>query len=130
MDLHWQVARRRAWIELGERENLTFVELSRRSGMAPRTLRRWSAAFRAQRERDPLGQQQKERLHERVELSIHEAQAEAELAALGQSFVEPIEEGSQVDQIQIELSGNRRLVIVGAVDVEQLARVIATVERC
>jgi hypothetical protein len=130
MDLQWQVARRRAWIELGERENLTFRELSERSGLAERTLRRWSAALRAQRLRDALGKQQR-RLETRVEQSVNEVLAEGELAALGQSFVEPIEASSKPkDQIQIELSKNRRLVIVGAVDVEKLARVITTVERC
>ena len=130
MDLQWQAARRRAWIELGEREDLTFRELSERSGVAERTLRRWSAALRAQRARDALGRQQR-RLETRVEQSVNEVLAEGELEALGQSFVEPIEPSRPArDQIQIELSRNRRLVILGAVDVEKLARVITTVERC
>jgi hypothetical protein len=58
--------------------------------------------------------------------------AEAEVAALDQSFVKVLEEptSSQSNQIQIELGGKRRLVIDGAIDVEELARVISAVEGC
>lgn len=131
MDLQWQVARRREWIELGEREDLTFRELSERAGVSTRTLRRWSAALHAQRARDPLGQHM-QRFRGRVERPNDQDRGQAEAKALDQSFVKVLEEPATLppNRIQIVLGRGRRLMIDGAVDVEELAQVIAAVEQC
>ena len=132
MDLQWQVARRRKCIEVGEREGLTFRQLSERFGFCTRTLRRWSAQLRQQRARDPLGEYER-RFHERVVLATDPGRAEGEQKSLEQSFVKVLEEPAAApspDRIEIVLRGGRRLVIEGAVDAQELAQVIATVEEC
>jgi len=132
MDLQWQVARRRKCIELGEREGLTFRQLSERVGVCTRTLRRWSAVLRMQRARDPLGEYER-RFHERVLQATDPGRAEDDQKSLDQSFVKVLEEPApapSANRIEIVLRGGRRLVIEGAVDVQELAQVIATVEEC
>ena len=132
MDLQWQVARRRKCIELGEREGLTFRQLSERVGVCTRTLRHWSAVLRMQRARDPLGEYER-RFHERVLLATDPGRTEDEQKSLDQSFVKVLEEPAPApspNRIEIVLRGGRRLVIEGAVDVQELSRVIATVEEC
>src|SRR5262245_15450434 len=48
MDLEWNAARRRHWVELAARENLTNRDLARRAGVNERTVRRWCRKFRDQ----------------------------------------------------------------------------------
>lgn len=130
MDLHWQATRMREWIGVGEREGLTFRELSRRSGLGERSLRRWCAVLRKRGMREPF------KLEERPVPELIEPPSKADSAdtprpARKRAFVELADPASPRDnQIQIVLTGNRRIVIDGAVDVEALVRVIAAVERC
>jgi len=120
----------REWIELGEREGLTFQELAERAGVCRKTLGRWSARLRKEGRREPS------KLPSPEARARAEPQSEQARSAVGTptpegAFVELVERASpQGDQIQIVLSGNRRVVVDGAVDVEALVRVIAAVERC
>ena len=41
MDRTWRQEWMREWVELGEREGLTFEEVGRRAGVCARTVRRW-----------------------------------------------------------------------------------------
>ena len=116
MDLHWKTARMRQWIELGEREDLSFRELAERAGVHPRTLSRWSRMLRERRA---------EELH-----NPHTAAA-ARATLPDEAFVKLEEsEPAPAGRIEIVLTGDRRIIVEGAIDVEALVRVIKAVEQC
>lgn len=97
----------RAWIELGVREHLTFVELARRSGVHKRTVRRWSARFRSE--------------------SAHRARPDREERA----FVELIELADRAaPRIEVVLPGERRVLLDGSALVEALVRVLSSNGPC
>jgi hypothetical protein len=130
MDLHWRVARMRKWIELGDRDGLTFVELAKRAGVTKRTARRWCVAMRKIRAVDQFRQ-----LHESPKEHLEPSEQPPPLAvppAPEPAFVQLLEPApSKPTQVQILLAGDRRRVLVdGAVDVEVLARVIEAADRC
>ena len=122
MDLQWRAARMWELIELGQRENLSFRELSRRFGVNERTLRRWNIAFREGRviEMWSLEDQRDSVLH-----------AETEVPAHRKAFVELVEPVvDKAGPIELELAGGRRLRVRGVVEVEALVRVITAAEQC
>ena len=113
MDLQWKTARMRKWIELGERESLSFRELAERSGVHTRTLRRWSRTLRERRAEEQ-----------------HDDSAAAAKATLpDQAFIK-LEGSAPAGRIEIVLTGDRRIIVEGGVDVEALVRVIKVVEQC
>ena len=97
----------RDWIELGHRNQLTFKDLSRRSGWSERTLRRWSKRF--QRE------------------GILQAEADQD----DEAFVDLLERADRAaSRIEIVLPGRRRIVVSGSVLIAALVRLFDTGESC
>ena len=95
------------WLALRDRENLTYLELSRRSGIRANTLAHW--AWRLRRERSPRSD-----APPFVEL-VPKAESSREMAA---------------SRIEIVLRSDRRVIVDASVDADALARVLAAVERC
>jgi hypothetical protein len=114
MDLHSHREQMERWIELGRLERLTFAQLSNRSGFHARTLRRWSSRLRAEAERSDA-----------VACAV-------DTPAQAPAFVELIErdERLRAAEIEIVLSGDRRIVVSGAFDEDVLLRVVRVLERC
>lgn len=126
MDLQWKTARMRRWIELGERENLTFRELAKRAGVHARTVSRWSRTLRV-RDAEDGGYGAMD--HAPRDPGAVEAAARGVLP--NGSFVELGGAGAApTGRIEIRLSGDRRIVVEGAVEVEALVQVIRAVEQC
>ncbi|MBL8861277.1 MAG: hypothetical protein JNK02_04615 [Planctomycetes bacterium] len=103
MDRRTEVER---WLALRDREHLTYLELSQRSGIPANTLTHW--AWRLRRER----------------LVQPAAPAFVELV---QTASPPNESGSRVEII---LRGERRVVVDASIDADALVRVLAAVDRC
>lgn len=95
------------WLALRDRENLTYLELSRRSGIRANTLAHW--AWRLRRERSPRTD-----APPFVEL-VPKAESPREMAA---------------PRIEIILRSDRRVIVDASIDADALARVLAAVERC
>lgn len=130
MDLQWRVKWIREWVELGRRENLTYVELSRRSGLCPKTFARWSRTFRNERPWEwesaaaPVASQSSARAStESPPRELTSVADQATVAGADRARTQP-------HVIQIVLAGNRRVVVESSIDVEALARIIAAVEAC
>lgn len=97
----------RDWIALGLREKLTFVELSKRTGVHIRTLRRWNARFRCE-----VGQNTKPDNAE-------------------QAFVDLVERTEMKSgRIEIVLPDKRSVVLDGGTLVTALARLLKAADPC
>jgi transposase-like protein len=97
----------REWIALGCREQLTYSELSKRSGVHVRTLFRWVVRFRA-------------------EQALRTAPDRAD-----RPFVQLDERASSPSgELEIVLPDQRRVVVKSAVIVEALARAVTELGRC
>ena len=100
-----QVVRR--WLRLREREGLTYVQLSARSGIPANTLAHWAWKLRRQ---------------------VPKA------STAGVEFVELVpghrEEDLPASRIVIELGHDRRVVVDASVDAEVLAHIVRALERC
>jgi hypothetical protein len=103
MDRRQQVRR---WLDLREREGLTYAQLSARSGIPANTLAHWAWRLRK----------------------------EARRRSDGVEFVELIPARGSADapasRIVIELGNGRRIVVDASVAPEALARLAAALERC
>lgn len=97
----------REWIAPGLRERLTFVELSHRTGVHIRTLRRWNARFRSE-----VGQSSKPDRDE-------------------QTFVDLVERTEMKSgRIEIVLPDKRSVVLDGGTLIVALARLLRAAESC
>jgi transcriptional regulator with XRE-family HTH domain len=106
MDRQTRRKQMRGWLELGEREGLTRRELAERTGVSLKTVYRWAARFRGEREG-----------------------SRGEEAA--SAFVEIVEEPERpAGRIEIVVGGDRRVLLCGEVDEESLVRVVRALERC
>lgn len=97
--------RRRAvqrWLDLREREGLTYRELSRRSGIPANTLTHW--AWRLRKESRP------------------EPRAFVELV--------PAEDARRDSRVEIIVRGERRVLVDPSIEPETLTRILSAVERC
>ncbi len=103
MDRRAEVER---WLALRDRESLTYLELSQRSGIPANTLAHWAWRLRRERSTQPEGP----------------------------SFVELVTTGAPANEstarIEIILRADRRVIVDASIDAEALARVLAAVERC
>jgi len=95
------------WLALRDRENLTYLELSQRSGIRANTLAHW--AWRLRREQSVR----------------YEAPPFVEIVPTPDSSREPT-----ASRIEIVLRNERRVLVDAAVDGDALARVLAVLERC
>jgi transcriptional regulator with XRE-family HTH domain len=92
------------WLELREREGLTYQELSERSGIAASTLAGWAWRLRKERSGQPAA-----------------AFVELRLGLL---------DGGSDDRLELVLRNERRLLFAEKVDPEVIARLAARLERC
>ena len=96
----------RAWVAVGLREGLPFKEVSKRSGLSTRTLRRWNHVFR-QESRSRFSPEDEER-----------------------AFVQLVERvQASPARIEVFLPGEPRIVIDGAAVIRVLARVLKAIEQ-
>jgi hypothetical protein len=97
----------RRWLARRERLGLTLRELSAETGVPVGTLGHW--AWKLRQEGEGRG-----------------------AAVSGAGFVELVaSEGDAADgRIEIELAGDRRVTVIGAVDEAALTRVMRAVQRC
>ncbi len=98
----------RGWLDRRERQGLTFRELSDQTGVPIGTLASWAWKLR-QESGDP----------EPVECRPS-------------GFVElvPTPTDDRTSRLEIVLRGERRVLIVGAIEEEDLVRVVRALERC
>lgn len=96
----------RRWLALREREGLTYLQLSARSGIPANTLAHWAWKLRK----------------------------EAAEPAADVEFVELVPSHRPGDapasRIVIELSNDRRVLVDASVDADALARIVRALERC
>jgi len=158
MDLEWKAARRRHWVELAARENLTNRDVAERAGVDERTVRRWCRNFR---------DQAVDRYFEIASIPAPDQGAvdlrpfDAATPAVtvnpplgeegGQGATEPAAAASETPaaraapmgfseivpasppegpQIQIAVQGGGRVLLSGPLDTELLSRLIAVLKPC
>jgi transposase-like protein len=97
----------REWIALGQREQLTYRELSKRCGVDVRTLFRWVVRFREERA-----------------LRARPDRADAAFVDLEENAAAPR------SRIEIVLPDARRVVVQGAAIAEALTHAIAALKQC
>jgi hypothetical protein len=94
------------WLALRDREHLTYLELSQRSGIPANTLTHW--AWRLRRERS----------------AQHAAPAFVELVPTAAPAHDP------TSRVEIILRADRRVVVDASIDADALARLLTAVDRC
>jgi hypothetical protein len=94
------------WLALRDRERLTYLELSRRSGIPANTLAHWTWRLRRESAAQPA------------------APAFVELVSTAAPAQEPC------SRVEIILRADRRVVVDASIDADALARVLAAVDRC
>ena len=128
MDHAWRLEWMREWVELGEREGLTYKEVGLRAGVCARTVRRWKDRLVKEHGRKPFKLDEERARRGQEPREVTQAK-EADVPE--EAFVQLVEPArSAPGRIEIVLPGDRRVVIDGSVDVESLARVIAAVDQC
>ena len=108
MDRRARREQMRGWIEVRLREGLTFRALSERSGIPVKTLHRWHARFREEKEG----------------LADHGS-------SRASAFVELIDaERAAPSRIEIVLKHDRRVIVWDDFDPSMLVRVVRALEQC
>ena len=130
MDLQWRRAWMRKWIALGQRECLTYREIAARAGVCARTVARWNRVFQEE-QLDRGSESGSEPQYRPIEMPEEPSEPLRTEPEPETSLIQPEDPESRPrDQILIELSKDRRIVIHGAFDVEAVVRLIAAVEAC
>ena len=158
MDLEWKAARRRHWVELAARENLTNRDVADRAGVDERTVRRWCRVFRDQavdryfeiacvpssdqdavdlRPFDPAAPAVAVNPplgEDGVQGATEPAPATPETpdsraAPMGFAEIVPATP-PEGPQIQIDVQGGGRVLLSGPLDTELLSRLIAVLKPC